>query len=240
MALSGKRILVTGGSDGIGRELARQLRQRGALVTLTGRSAQKLAAMEAEGFRTIEADFSCSAGVDAVAAAWGDEPLDILLNNAGMGRDHDFRTGKIDAGDVEANIYANLTAPILLSARLHKNLLAGSEPMIVNVTSGLAITPSTTAPLYCATKAGLRAYSIGAREQLRESGIHVLEVLPPMVDTQMTSGRDAKKISAGECAAAIVEAMEKRREEAPIGLVKTLQRLHSISPKLVQKILLRF
>ncbi|QZD89932.1 SDR family NAD(P)-dependent oxidoreductase [Qipengyuania aurantiaca] len=237
---AGKRILVTGGSDGIGRELALQLRDRGAEVTVTGRAAQKLAAMEAEGFRTIEADFANAAGVDAVVAAWGDAPLDILVNNAGMGLEHDYRKGKTSSADIEANIHANLTAPILLSARLHENLKAGRDPMIVNVTSGLAITPSTSAPLYCATKAGLRSYSIAAREQLRESAIHVLEALPPMVDTEMTRGQEAKKMSAPDCAAAIVEAMEKRREEAHIGLVKTLKSLHSISPKLVQKILLRF
>ena len=238
--VAGKRVLLTGGSDGIGQELARQLTARGAEVTLTGRSPGKLARMAAEGFATIEADFSHSGGVEAVVKAWGAAPLDILINNAGMGRDHDFRRGAVEASDIEENIHANLTAPILLGARLHENLKRGNDPMIVNVTSGLAITPSASGPLYCATKAGLRSYSIGAREQLRESGIHLLEALPPMVETQMTDGREGKKLSVAECAGAIVEAIENRREEAFIGMVKTLKRMHSFSPKLAQKILLRF
>ena len=240
MRLEGKRVLLTGGSDGIGQELARQLAAKGAQVTVTGRSPTKLATMATEGFATIEADFSHSGGVDAVVNAWGDAPLDILINNAGMGRDHDFRKGATNPSDVEENILANLTAPILLGVRLHENLKRGSEPMIVNVTSGLAITPSASAPLYCATKAGLRSYSIGVREQLRESGIHVLEALPPMVDTQMTEGREGKKLTVAQCASEIVDAIEKRREEALVGMVKTLKRIHSISPKLAQRILLRF
>nr|WP_247713601.1 SDR family NAD(P)-dependent oxidoreductase [Qipengyuania sphaerica] len=240
MDLSGKRVLLTGGSDGIGQELARQLKSKGAEVAVTGRSAKKLAVMAGEGFRTIEADFSHSGGVAAVLDAWGDAPLDILINNAGMGRDHDFRKGATATSDIEENIYANLTSPIILGARLHDNLKAGHAPMIVNVTSGLAITPSNTGPLYCGTKAGLRSYSIGAREQLRASGIHLLEALPPMVDTQMTAGRDGNKMSAEDCAAAIVEAIQQRREEAPIGQVKLLRRIHSISPALARKILLRF
>lgn len=240
MELAGKKILLTGGSDGIGKAMAFQLRAKRAEVTITGRSPDKLAAMESEGFSTIEADFSHPGGIEAVTAALGDAPLDILLNNAGMGRDHDFRTGKLDAEDVEANIRANLIAPILLGTKLFGNLKRAKQPVIVNVTSGLAITPSASAPLYCATKAGLRSYSIGAREQLRECGIHLLEALPPMVETQMTASREGKKISPEDCAAQIVEAIEKEREEVFIGQVGLLKRIHSLSPKLAQKILLRF
>ncbi len=240
MDLAGKKVLLTGGSDGIGKTLAFQLRTKGAEVVLTGRSPDKLAAMEAAGFKTIEADFSHPGGVEAVIAHWGERPLDILINNAGMGRDHDFRSGSLDTQDIEANIHANLTAPILLGAKLFDNLKRADQPIIVNVTSGLAITPSASAPLYCATKAGLRSYSIGVREQLRECGIHLLEALPPMVDTQMTSGREGKKITPEECAAAIVYAIESRQDEVYIGQVGLLKRIHSLSPKLAQKILLRF
>jgi uncharacterized oxidoreductase len=70
------------------------------------------------------------------------------------------------------------------------------EAMIVNVTSGLAIAPSAGAPVYCATKAAMRSYTQSLRAQMKGTRVHVLEALPPLVDTAMTSGRGGRKLSA--------------------------------------------
>ena len=69
MQLSGKTVLLTGGSAGIGRELARLMKARGASVIVTGRNAERLDFIRAEGFEAIEADLSNAAGVDALIAA---------------------------------------------------------------------------------------------------------------------------------------------------------------------------
>ncbi len=240
MQLGGKTILLTGGTDGIGLRLARQLRAKGASVTVTGRTPARIAAAEEEGFAVIPADLTGPEGVEAVVAALGTRPIDILVNNAGMGAAHDFRIAPPLAEDDEHTLWLNLHAPIRLIAALMPVLRARKEAMIVNVTSGLAIAPNAGSPVYCATKAALRSYTQALRGQLKGTGIHVLEALPPVVDTAMTAARSGSKLSPEECARQIVSAMERGKDEANVGMVKVLQAVHSLSPALARSILLRF
>ncbi|MGB3471038.1 MAG: SDR family NAD(P)-dependent oxidoreductase [Erythrobacter sp.] len=240
MNLGGKTVLLTGGTNGIGRELALQLKAAGAIVALTGRNPERLAAMQAEGFECIAADLSNAAGVDALLAQWGARDLDCLINNAGQLVDHDFRKGAVDADASDNCIYANLTAPIRLIVGLMDHLTAKPEAAIVNVTSGLAIAPAARQPVYCATKAALRFYTLALREQLKDTGVHVVEALPPVVDTQMNDGRATKKMPPSECARQIKVAIEKNRDEANIGMTKALRVADSISPALAKRITLGF
>ena len=240
MDLDGKTILLTGGSAGIGRELARQLKGKGAQVVLTGRNGGRLAAMREEGFEVIEADLSNPQGVDALIARWGERALDVLINNAGQLVDHDFRKSKPDADAADNCIYANLNAPIRLTVGLMEHLKARPQASIVNVTSGLAIAPAARTPVYCATKAALRFYTLGLREQLKDTNIQVIEALPPVVDTQMNDGNPMKKMPAEECARHILVAIERDRDEANIGLTKALRIAESLSPALAKGVTLRF
>lgn len=241
MQLSGKTILVTGGTDGIGAQLIRQLRDKGATVITQGRNPDRVAATRAAGFETIEADLSTQAGVETVLAAVAGREIDILVNNAGAGVDHDFReAGLPDCDASEASVYLNLNAPIRLITALMPVLRARPEAMIVNVTSGLAIAPRAGGPVYCATKAGLRSYTQALRYQLRGTGVHVLEALPPVVETKMTAGRGNRKMPPEECARQFIAAMEGDAEQANVGLVKVLQLVHSISPALARRIMIRF
>lgn len=240
MQLTGKTILLTGGTDGIGREMALQLKAKGATVILTGRNPNRIAAMQTLGFEVIAADLSAEAGIDCVVEAVAGTPLDILINNAGMGSSHDFRQGRPDLDVDDNSIYLNLNAPIHLITRLMDTLKARPEAMIVNVTSGLAIAPRAGGPVYCATKAALRSYSQALRVQLKDTPVHVLEALPPVVETKMTAGRTNKKMPAAECARQFVAAMERNADEANVGVVKLLQVVNSISPALARRIMIRF
>ncbi len=240
MDLSGKTVLLTGGTAGIGREIARQLKAKGATVVLTGRNPERLAAMRDDGFEAISADLSNAAGVDALLVEWGSREVDILLNNAGQLVDHDFRKGTPDADAADDAIYANLSAPIRLTTGLINQLKARPEAAIVNVTSGLAIAPAARTPVYCATKAGLRSYTLALRKQLADTNIHVIEALPPVVDTQMNDDNPMKKMPPEECARQIVDALESNRDEANIGMTKVLRLVDSISPALARRIMLRF
>lgn len=240
MELGGKTILLTGGTDGIGRALALQLRELGATVIVTGRTPERIAAMAEQGFATITADLTTVAGVEGVIAALGGRPIDILINNAGAGTAHDFRTGEADPAAADACLFLNLHAPIHLIARLMPGLRARPEAMIVNVTSGLAIAPRAGGPVYCASKAALRSYTQAIRAQLAGTRVHVLEALPPVVATKLTAGRGNRKMAPAECARQIVVAMRRNAAEANIGLVRLLQAVHSLSPALARRIMLRF
>ncbi|TRD10059.1 SDR family NAD(P)-dependent oxidoreductase [Erythrobacter insulae] len=244
MDVQGKTILLTGGTAGIGKEMALQLKVKGASVTLTGRNPARLEAMREAGFETMAADFSNAAGVDAFLAEWGARDLDVLINNAGQLVDHDFRAGSgkgaPDPDAADNCIYANLNAPMRLGTALIERLKARPEAAIVNVTSGLAISPAARQPVYCATKAGLRFYTLSLREQLKDTGIHVIEALPPVVDTQMNDGNPMKKMPAEECARQIIEAIEKDRDEANIGMTKALRVMESIHPALARRLTLKF
>lgn len=241
MNLANKTALVTGGTDGIGAQLIRQLRDKGVTVVTQGRDAGRVEATRAAGFEVIAADLSNHQGVETLVQAISGRPVDILINNAGAGAHHDFRdAGLPDADVADAGIFLNLNAPIRLITALMPVLKERPEAMIVNVTSGLAIAPRAGGPVYCATKAGLRSYTQALRFQLKDTAVHVLEALPPVVETKMTAGRGNRKMPAEECARQIVAAMESGADEANVGMVKLLQRVHSLSPALARRIMIRF
>lgn len=240
MKLQGKTILLTGGTDGIGLCLARQLREKGAQLIVTGRTPARIAAVQADGFEVIAADLAGPEGVEAVLAGLGGRAIDILINNAGMGTAHDFRLAPPVEADDERTLWLNVHTPIRLIGRLMETLRARPEAMIVNVTSGLAIAPNAGSPLYCATKAALRSYTMALREQLKGTGVHVLEALPPVVDTAMTATRGGSKLAPEECARQIIAAMESGANEANVGMVKVLRAVYSLSPALARSIMLRF
>lgn len=238
MIIEGKTVLLTGGSAGIGREIALQMKAGGAKVILTGRNPDRLAAMQEQGFSVIAADLSTADGVDTLLSDPKIQALEVLINNAGMMVDHDFRRAAPDADAADDCIYANLNAPIRLIAGLVPRLRTLQEAAIVNVTSGLAIAPAARTPVYCATKSALRFYTLGLRHQLKDTNIHIIEALPPVVDTQMNDGKSGKKMSTKECARQIVTAIEKDQEEANIGMTKLLRIAEQVSPALARRIAL--
>ena len=111
MRLTGKTALVTGGTDGIGAQLIRQLRAKGAQVITTGRNPERVAATRSDGFETIAADLATREGVETLIAAVAGRPIDLLINNAGAGGDHDFRRAAPDVDLAEQVIALNLGAP---------------------------------------------------------------------------------------------------------------------------------
>lgn len=240
MDVNGKTVLLTGGSAGIGREIARQLKAKGAGVILTGRDPARLSAMEAEGFEVLAADLSNPAGVDALVAMLGERSIDILINNAGLGVPHDVRNALPDPDAADGCLYSNLSAPIRLITALLPRLRERPQAAIVNVTSGLAIAPNTASSVYCASKAGLRSYTLALRAQLKKEPILVIEALPPVVDTQMTADRNTGKMPPQECARQIVAALESGQPEANVGMVKVLRAVYSLSPALARSVMRRF
>ncbi len=239
MQLADKVALITGGSDGIGLALARALKAAGTSVIVVGRNAARLTAAEAEGFEPIEADLSCEPGCALLLEKLGDRTIDILINNAGMDTDFDINL-PVDLAATDRCIFLNLNAPIHLTVGLIDRLRSRPAAMIVNVTSGLAIAPNAGAPVYCATKAGLRSFTLALRAQLSRSSVRVLEVLPPVVETRMTADNGHKKLPAPECARQIVAAMVAGRDEANVGMTRWLRVAYSISPAFARQVMLKY
>ncbi len=239
MQIAGKTALVTGGTDGIGLEIARQLKAGGANVIVCGRRQDRLDSAAAEGLEALSADLSSAAGVAALVDAVKDRGLDIVINNAGVSADYDLST-TIDLDAADRGIFLNLNAPVRVAALLVPHLKSRPEAALVNVTSGLAIAPRGGGPVYCATKAGLRSFTKAIRYQLRDTNVRVIEALPPVVETAMTQARTGSKMSAVECARQIVAAIAGDKPEANVGMVKILKLVYSISPRLAESIMIKF
>ncbi|RJF85459.1 SDR family oxidoreductase [Sphingomonas cavernae] len=239
MQIADKTALVTGGTDGIGLWTARLLKAKGASVIICGRNETRLAAAREEGLEAIRVDLSSAEGCRALVEALGNRPLDILVNNAGASEVSEIGAN-VDLDSIDHTFFLNLHAPVHLILLLLDRLRARPAATIVNVTSGLAIAPRGNGPFYCATKAGLRSFTQALRYQMRGSSVTVIEALPPLVDTAMTAGRGGNKMSAEDCARAIVTAIGRGQEEVCIGQTKMLKLVHSMSPALARRIMLRF
>ena len=239
MRIAGKTALVTGGTDGIGLEIARQLQAKGAAVIAVGRDPGRLASAKQDGFETIAADLSSKAGCDRLVDEIAGAPIDLLVNNAGMGGPSDLLSG-FDLEVTDRAIFLNLNAPMHLIAAFLPMLRERPEAAIVNVTSGLAIAPRAAGPVYCATKAGLRSFTQALRHQLRDTRITVIEALPPVVDTRMTAENPHKKMAPADCAAEIVRGIEHNRTEVFVGATKLLRVVSELSPAAARRIMIRY
>ncbi|MCA9667838.1 MAG: SDR family NAD(P)-dependent oxidoreductase [Myxococcales bacterium] len=234
--LAMKKVLVTGGTRGIGRALAETLSQRGCEVMVCGRSRAALTEVERSlGVRTVRCDVTSAADIAALRSAVQGElcGLDLLVNNAGLQLEHDL----VDALDVEAarrETEVNLLAPMLVTDALLPLLLAAPDAAVVNVTSALALAPAPRAPVYSAAKAGLSAYTHALRAQLAESTVRVVEVVPPLTRTAMTAGRDDGAVEPQVVAEAIARGLERGKQRLVIGKARALSAIFRVSPALAR------
>jgi short-subunit dehydrogenase len=180
----GKVAIVTGASSGIGLSVARKLAQVGGKVALVARTKDKLEALARELGENAAAypldvgDLRALAALPArVVERFG--ALDVVVNNAGL--HHRGEIAHLSADALAEMVNVNLTAPIYLSRAALEHLRPGGA--IVNVASLAGMVPFPGAATYCATKAGLRAFSRAMGDELRERGIHVGTVSPGPVDT---------------------------------------------------------
>ena len=234
---SAKSVLVTGGGSGIGRALALELARLGASVFVCGRSKERLdeVASQAQGkVIPIVADIAVHDGPEKIreAVVRHVQQVDVLVNNAGIQREVDFANPGAVA-DSRAGIYAeigtNLTAPIALVEALN-GVLTRPGGTIVNITSLLAYHPKMSAPVYCASEAGLHSFTRALRYQMQAEGIRVVEVVPPVVDTEMTTGRTSKKMPPARVAKDIVAGLVRGQNTIAIGVAKMGLLINRIAP----------
>jgi len=243
MDATGNTALITGGASGIGLAIAAAFAKHGNKVIAVGRNADKLAEAKARlpGLDTLVCDLRDEQQLERLAIALRENypALNVLVNNAGVQYNYAFLVARVDeVGDTIAEeIRLNLTAPIQLTARLLPHLAAQRQAAIVNVTSGVGIVPKQSAPVYCATKAGLRLYTAALRHQLAATNVRVFELIPPLVDTAMTEGRGSGKMSPKEVADRFWAAFARDRLEVPVGKIRLLKLLHRAAPRFAENLL---
>ncbi len=185
MKLSGNKILITGGGSGIGLGLTERFIKENNSVIICGRreSALKEAAEKFPSVILKTCDLSAEA--DRIELYnWISEnhpDLNVLVNNAGIQNwmsisDNDF----YQKANAEINI--NILAPLHLTNLFMK---LKSLNTIINVTSGLAFVPFSKIPVYCATKAFLRSFTLSLRHSLKSTKIEVIEMIPPALNTDL-------------------------------------------------------
>jgi Short-chain dehydrogenase involved in D-alanine esterification of lipoteichoic acid and wall teichoic acid (D-alanine transfer protein) len=227
---SGRRVLVTGGGSGIGRALAEAFAQRGADVLITGRRVDTLEAVcrATPGIRAYALDVTDRAALARAAeelpAKYG--PIDTLVNNAGVQRMFDLRQ-PVPPDFCDLEIDTNLRALISGTAAFLPHLLRQPRAAIINISSGLAFVPLTSAPVYSATKAAVHSFTLSLRHQLRDTSVRVIEIAPPAVSTELHDymgprGREIG-IPVSEFVAEAMEGLEADREEICVGQAKQMR-----------------
>ena len=260
MTVSGRTVLITGATSGVGRALAHAFAAEGARVIVHGRYPDCLAEVaHAVGGVSVSSDlaapdgaFRLVSGALAAAEQAGWPALSVVVNNAAVQRTYGF--SERDAAEVSADaareIAVDLTAPVQITALLLPTLretarVSGRPSAVVNVTSGLALAPKKTAAVYCAAKAGLRTFSKALRYQMEDAAaagepvVHVVEAMLPLVDTPMTAGRETRvaKIAPEQAAREIVAGVAAGRDEIGVGKARVFRQIHRWAPGVAERML---
>ncbi len=185
MNLSNNKILITGGASGIGLGLTERFVHENNTVIICGRREAALQAVAEKFPAVITRVCDLSLAEDRIALyQWiADEhpDLNVLVNNAGIQNwisvsdDHFFE-------QAQAEITTNIEAPLHLISLFIK---LPALKTIINVTSGLAFGPFAKVPVYSATKAFFRSFTLSLRVLLRPNGIEVIEMIPPALNTDL-------------------------------------------------------
>jgi uncharacterized oxidoreductase len=240
MNLERRNIVITGGTSGIGRELVRMLHADNSVFVIA-RSADRLAGLASEfpGIATRCADL---ARIDEVEAAAGEVRghfgrIDVLINNAAIQHTPTFIDEHFEYASIQREIAVNLTAVCALTALLLPALNHDRQSAIVNVNSGLGLVPKKNSAVYCATKAAVNTFSQSLRHQLEDTNVRVLQAFMPLVDTTMTAGRGAGKLTPAEAASAMLRGVELDIEDHDIGKIRMLRSLVRFAPGIARKIM---
>jgi uncharacterized oxidoreductase len=237
MKLSQRVILVTGGATGIGLELARQLKARENDVLICGRRSDAIAAAQRKipGLRGLTCDLGREEGLSRLMEYLRDHDLqlDVLVNNAAVQVQVELKDQGVERLDaLEEELRINLLVPFKITTLLLPALLRRPEAAIINMSSLLALMPKPNAPGYCASKAGLYAFSKSLQVHLKDTRVKVFVAFPPLVDTPMTAGRGSNKMSAEVFVNEMLRQIGANRREIRVGQARRLMALNRLAPGL--------
>ena len=254
--ITGKRVILTGASSGIGRALAEALAQAGSHLVLAAHSAEKLEelarSLSAMGGKVIVVPADVTVEGDrtriiqtAVEKLGG---IDLLINNAGIASWGQFDTS--DEHVMREVMEVNLFAPVELTRLAIPHLTGGNEPAIVNVSSMCGRKAMPAWPEYSASKFALCGISEAWRAEMARFDIDVVLIIPGLTKTDLrdhmlrNEGKAKidydKGMPAEAVAAKIIKAIRKNRKEVVIGSdAKWMLRMHRWLPKMLDRMICR-
>ena len=237
MKTTGNTILITGGSAGIGFEIAKAFSEKGNNVIITGRNEARLtsAAAKLKNTTGIVSDVADKQDVERlVATLKSDFPaINVVINNAGAASYYLLDNVDNAYDRAEGEIITNYLSIIGLNQKLFSLLGTQPEAAIVNVSSIAAFVPNHVIPTYAASKAALHSYTQSLRLTLqKQTAIKVFELMPPLVNTEFSTEIGGENgIPASEVADALIKAFENDTYEIHVGRTADLFGLFLQSPE---------
>lgn len=222
-ALDSAHVLVVGATGGLGAPISRRLAERGARLTLSARSAERLDALAGElgdavvGTHAVDITFPAAPG-EVVREAAARRPLDGVVYAAGVVAFGPV--ADVDDDTLDALLLTNLVAPVRLARAAVPVLTSGG--FLANLSAVVAERPTAGMAAYSATKAALTGFDAALAHELRRQRVRVLDVRPPHTETGL-AGRpiagQAPPLGAGldpdAVAARVVRAIEEDERDLP-------------------------
>ncbi|WP_158799834.1 SDR family oxidoreductase [Pedobacter sp. L105] len=236
MNLTNNTVLISGGSAGIGFEIAKLLTEKGNHVIITGRDQARLdaAAARLNNVTAILFDVTKEEEVDQLISNLKLEfpNLNILINNAGYAYYYDILSEERAWEKAEEEMQTNYFSLMRLTQKLLPQLRAQETAALVNVSSIVAFAPGLRIPTYSVSKAAVHSYTQVIRLALEETSVKVFELMPPLVNTDFSKEIGGENgISPVQVAEDLINAFENDIYEIHVGATAQVYELLRNSPE---------
>jgi len=226
MKTTNNTVFISGGSAGIGLEIAKSFSEKGNKVIINGRNQERLdkALEQLENAIGIQGDLSIESERIRIAneLIQNHPDLNIVINNAGEAYYYNLADNSNSYELARKEINTNYLTIIHFTELLLPHLLQ-KDSAVVNVTSIASLVSYAPVPTYAASKAALRSYTQSLRNALKETSVKIFEVLPPLVNTSFSAEIGGENgIPPKEVADELLTALEQNQFDVPVGQTKVV------------------